>query len=199
MPVLWKANGCIRNHHAIQCMRGPHMIKRHNQVRNYLFKKMKAAGWEVKLEPKYLSNKDNGRPGDIFVKYFSHGLGLAIDVGITSPMNIHIIHSKEKKIGQASSLMIKRKNEKYKHIIEEGNILFTPCVFEAMGGVSPPAKNLLKRFAQDLKMQMKKPYGYILNLLKRTICVGIWKNNIEAIFEKVFWKQEDYMKASMFL
>ncbi len=26
-------------HHAIQCMRGPHMVKRHNQVRNFLYKK----------------------------------------------------------------------------------------------------------------------------------------------------------------
>ncbi len=87
-------------------------------------------------------------------------------------------------------MMIKKKNQKYKHIIEDGNILFTPCVFEAMGGISSPANNLLKRLAQDLKMQMKKPYGYILNLLKKTICIGIWKNNIEAIFEKVSDKKK---------
>ncbi len=59
-------------HHAIQCMRDPHMVKRHNQVRNFLFRKMKAAGWEVELEKKYLSNRDYGRPADIFVKYLFH-------------------------------------------------------------------------------------------------------------------------------
>ncbi len=186
-------------HHAIQCMRGPHMVKRHNQVRNFLYRKMKAAGWEVELEKKYLSNKDNTRPADIFVKHFSHGKGLAIDVSITSPMHMRIINSKEKKIGQASSMMIKIKNKKYEDIIRDGNLLFSPCVFEAMGGISPPANNLLRRLAQDLKMQMKKPYGYIMNLLKKTICIGIWKNNIEAIFEKGFWMKRDILKASMYI
>ncbi len=42
-----------------------------------------------------------------------------------------------------------------------------PCVFEAMGGISPPSNNLLRRLAKDLKLQMKKPYGYIMNLLKK--------------------------------
>ena len=88
------------------------MVKLHSQVRNFLFRKMKVTGWEVELEKKYLSNRDYGRPADIFVKYFSHGKGLAIDVSITSPMHMNIIYSKEKKIGQASSMMIKKKKSK---------------------------------------------------------------------------------------
>ncbi len=72
--------------HAAVCMFGSNRIRRHNRLRQYIYRKMKEAGYTYQLEKRNLATKDGKKPAGIFVDSLVNNQPTAIDVAVTSPL-----------------------------------------------------------------------------------------------------------------
>ncbi len=177
--------------HASTCKYGSNIVKRHNRIRNYLYRKMKEAGYCCQLEKTKLDSKDGKRPADIYVESLIDNRPTAIDVSITSSVQKLIISKAKKNIYEAADKQVKAKLKKYEDMIAKNEIRYVPFVLETFGGFPRPARDLLRRLAHDLREKSKRCFSVVMSRLQKCICVRIWKSAVEAVKERTFWKPHD--------
>ena len=174
--------------HASTCKHGPNIVRRHNRIRNYLYRKMKEAGYACELEKKKLDSKDGKRPADIYVHSLINNKPTAIDVSVTSSVQKKIVRMKTKNIYEAADRQVQTKLNKYEDMVLRNTIKFIPFVIETFGGFCEQARNLLRRLAHDLREKTKRAFSVIMSQLQKCICVRIWKSTVEAVQERTFWR-----------
>ncbi len=176
--------------HAVTCRSGPSMIKRHNSIRNYLYGQMKIANYTCCVEKKYLDH-DGKKPADIYVESLVLNKPTAVDVAVTSCTQKAILNKVNDKVYQAADHLVKAKLTKYKDFIERGDIEFVPFVVESFGGISAPAREILRRIAHDQRTTKKRCFSAIMDRLQKCICVKVWKAMIEACKERMYWVRDE--------
>ena len=172
--------------HTITCNYGGSLVKRHNYIRNFLYRKCRQAGYIVELEKKHVCVKDGSKPADIWVQNLFDNKPTAIDVSITSPTQDKIVNHCRKQVFAAAKLVEKQKKEKYAPLIEKGEVCFIPFVAEAYGGISAEAMKFIKRLASDLRDRTRQPASIIIANLMKCISIRIWKSNVEAFNIRAF-------------
>ncbi len=172
--------------HTITCNRGVSLSKRHNYIRNFLYRKCKDAGYVTYLEKKNVDTSSGKKPADIWVQHLINNKPTAIDVSITSPTQVTIVQDNHKDIFKAAKIMERQKKAKYARTIEKGEIEFIPFVLEAYGGISTEAMKFLKRLSSDLRDRTRQAQSVIISNLMKCITIRVWKANVEAFNLRTF-------------
>ncbi len=172
--------------HTITCNKGGSLVKRHNYIRNFLFRKCKQAGYVCELEKKHIDSVDGKKPADIWVQHLFNNKPTAVDVSITSPTQVVVVEQIKKEIFAAANLVIRQKKKKYGSVLEKGEIEFLPFVLEAYGGISNEAMKFIKRLASDLRGNIRKAESVIISNLMKCLTIRVWKSNVEAFNLRTF-------------
>ena len=172
--------------HTITCNRGMSLSKRHNYIRNFLYRKCLDAGYVTYLEKKHIDTSSGKKPADIWVQHLINNKPTAIDVSITSPTQVTIVKDNNKSIFKAAKIVEKQKKSKYSDTIEKGEVEFIPFVVEAFGGISSEAMKFLKRLSSDLRDRTRQAQSVIISNLMKCITVRVWKANVEAFNLRTF-------------
>ncbi len=172
--------------HTITCNRGMSLAKRHNYIRNFLYRKCRDAGYVTCLEKKHVDTSSGKKPADIWIQHLINNKPTAIDVSITSSTQVTIVQNNKKSVFKAAKLIEKQKKIKYADTIEKGEIEFVPFVVEAFGGISSEAMKFLKRLANDLRDRSRQSQSVIISNLMKCITVRVWKANVEAFNLRAF-------------
>ncbi len=174
--------------HATTCKYGTNIVRRHNRIRNYLYRKMREAGYVCQLEKKKLDAADGKKPADIYVESLLDNEPTAVDISVTSSVQKVIINKKNKKVYDAADHQVKIKMKKYEDFIARNEIKYVPFVCETFGGLSAAARKILRRLAHDLKDKVRRSFSVIMDRLQKCVCIRIWKSCIEALQERTFWE-----------
>ena len=86
-----------KGYHALHCPKGPHVINRHNRIRDTINQYMKQSGFNTKIEQKYkydenkqeMVGKDGKIPGDILAYRFNNGKDVYFDVVVGNRQNLY--------------------------------------------------------------------------------------------------------------
>ena len=175
--------------HAMTCKHGSNIVRRHDRIRNYLYRKMKEAGYCCQMEKKRLCEENGNKPADIYVDCLIDNKPTAIDVGIASPVQQSIIKNNNPKEFAAAEQLIKIKTRKYESLIQQNKVCYVPFVLEAFGGISGPARKIIKRLCHDLVTRTRRSYSVLMTTIQKCIVVRIWKSVVESVLERTFWKQ----------
>ena len=172
--------------HTITCNKGGSHIKRHNYIRNFLFRKCKEAGYVAELEKKHICTHDGKKPADLWLQNLVNNKPTAVDVSITSPTQLSIVHDRLKGIFKAAKIVEAQKKYKYAPTIAKGDIEFIPFVLEAYGGISTEAMKLIRRLASDLRDRTRRPKSIIMANIMKCLTVRVWKANVESFNLRTF-------------
>ncbi len=172
--------------HTITCNKGGSLVKRHNYIRNFLYRKCKQAGYMCELEKKHIDSVDGKKPADIWIQHLFNNKPTAVDISVTSPTQVVMVKDCKKEVFAAANLVIGRKKKKYASVIEKGEIEFLPFVLEAYGGISNEAMKFLKRLSSDLRGHVRKVESVIISNLMKCLTIRIWKSNVEAFNLRTF-------------
>ena len=88
-----------------------------------------------------LGPSDDRRPGDVTLRLWKNGKGLAIDVAVTSPFTSSGVHLKE----PAESYAKNNKHARYDKGFEGTDFFFCPLILETTGGLNAEGTSVLKQ------------------------------------------------------
>jgi hypothetical protein len=141
VPVVASTSPCplcpldvdVLGDHASCCVKTSDTVARHNRLRNLLNHVAGEGLLAPVMEKQGIFGPTSGRrPGDVTVPLWCKGKGLAIDVAVTSPFNVHNVSKAE----PCESYAEMNKHRKYQQGFVGSDFDFTPMVFETTGGVN---------------------------------------------------------------
>ena len=128
--------------HATCCTSNGDIIIRHNAIRNLLDSIGSDGMLSPIMEKKGILGPTVGRrPGDVTLEKWTESKGLAIDVAVTSPLNVTHVRVTEPCEFYAAS----RKHKKYDASFEGTSYLFSPVVFETLSAINREGEEVLKQ------------------------------------------------------
>ena len=155
LPVSGRSSMCplcntavldVYGDHALVCTHSGDRIARHNSLRDVIYYAFKAAGSNPNLEVMtHLCSQS--RAGDVFVRNWSLGKALAIDVTVTSPLQSTFYSKAAVELGYASKQAESKKLAYAEHLVNDSDTTFVPVAFETSGGVGEMGIGLLKELA----------------------------------------------------
>jgi hypothetical protein len=141
-PSICRANGCdaemdIRGTHAIRCKCQGDRIKRHNDLRNFLFNECKKALVSPVLEPPNLVRNSEMRPADFGIPDYRPGTFMCYDVAVTDPTRQDYLSKSSSVSLHAAEAYSQRKADKYSDALKrDRSLMLTPVIVESFGGWS---------------------------------------------------------------
>ena len=173
-----------KGYHALHCPKGPHVIQRHNNIRNKINKYIKQSGFNTKIEQKYKydENKqmaielDNKIPGDIMVYRYNDGHDYYFDVVVGNIFANSYINNTSK-----SRLFLANDKENKKILKYKSINYFIPLAIEVMGGIGDRIKYVLQNIADKLSKMKKIKYEIMINRIRKNIIATLMKSNAKMI------------------
>ena len=144
--------------HSRTCCAGGDMTVNHNLVRNAVFRKSRAAGYNPVLERPGLllpsrpddSHVSRRRPADVFLPTWLSGSPAALDIAITAPQRQGVIEraAREALASAKQYADTKRSHLDTARLCRDKGIYFVPFVVESTGALEPGAFKVLKALAK---------------------------------------------------
>ena len=131
--------------HAVACHGRGDAISRHDRIRDRKASACSAADLSPVIEKRNLIEENNSRPGDVYLLSWKSGQSAALDITVTSSLNI-ISHAAEKS-GYAIEAAEDRKYAQYEKSCAQQGILFVLLAIEVLGGLSRTLKKALLRMS----------------------------------------------------
>ena len=173
--------------HAVMCKHGPHAIRRHDELCNYVGKLAIRAGYEVQFEQRY-HNIDGTevrklqRPGDFVIEDYQESDAspkekIYFDITVRNNFASSYVKNCSKHIGWLAKEAEKIKSNNYgnRHDIRGIGI-------EIMGGMGPNGKRLFRSIAERLAMRSNIHESVVLNQIRSKFISILWKNNARMIY-----------------
>ena len=121
LPVYDDASPCpsctrpsdIFGDHAISCATDGERIFRHDRLRDAIYDAASSAALAPKREAPHLFPDSTDRPGDVFIPSWRNGRGAALDVTVTSPLQVTQIRREAAEAGAALQAAKKWKMDRY--------------------------------------------------------------------------------------
>ena len=111
-------------------------IARHDRIRDRIASASSAANLCPVLEKRNLIAENNSRPGDVYLPSWKSGQSAALDITVTSSLQLNIISHPAQKSGYAIEAAEVRKYAQYENSCAQQRILFVPLAIEVLGGRS---------------------------------------------------------------
>ena len=173
--------------HALHCSAGPHMIHRHNALRNEISKYLKQAHITHKLEQKYkeynaeLGNvqvQDNTIPGDIKINSWYDIIAdpAYMDITIGNIFCDSYYKSAAKQMYYVTNIKEQQKYRKYPNVST-----LEPMVIDTMGAFGEVCKRNLQKIAHKIAMYKQKPYPIIINRIRMHLTAKLQLHNARMI------------------
>ncbi len=128
--------------------------------------------------------KDESRPGDLFIRGLIASQDCAVDIGITSPFGQSALKKSMKERGSAAAAYEKVKLRKYEKKCKEAGVLFVPPILESTGGMGKHAKDLIDRICVSLAVVRKTPLSRVKCSVKRRLSFCLQRVNARGFLRK---------------
>ena len=173
--------------HAIICKRTNHcsfgVIHRHNVIRDLFYGWFKEAGMDVEREPLGVRGGQD-RP-DLLVRNYSPGTHMALDFGVSHPLQkTWIAKGRKYKLLTAADHIASTKYNKYQNL-NAADFSFKAATFESFGGISKDADDVVRTLSHFLKCHWRESAGRIRGILKKRIAVSMWTANAKLLLARV--------------
>ena len=171
--------------HALVCKGGGDRISRHNILRDLLARLCGEAALSVEkviVEKKWLVAGSKARPADIFIKDWNGGLGLALDVTVTSPLQAAFSSSYTS--GLAAITAADKKVNKYKSVAESNGFQFLPFAVESFGILEPRATKFLSTLISRLATRREQPISVTTADVCRKLSVALHRSLARSILKR---------------
>ena len=177
-----------KGYHALHCPKGPHVIQRHNKIRDKINKYMKQSGLNTKIEQKYKYDENkqemidnNGKvPGDILAYNFDDGNNYYFDVVVGNVFAKSYINNTSKTRLFLANDKENKKISKYKDIQ-----YFIPLAIEVMGAIGDKIKYIIQNLADKLAKMKKIKYEIMMNRIRKNIIAILMKHNAKMIISSL--------------
>ena len=167
--------------HALSCGYGGDRIYRHNALRDSIFHLLRKVGFDAKLEKKGLLANSNEKPGDIFVHSFDAGRPAALDVTVSSSMQLSSIHQASRETGFVVNAAENRKDNKFYDKCLAQGIDFFPLAVETLGGWNASALSIFQNIAKRKSYYENSVYSVEISYILQQLSVCLQKKNASMI------------------
>ena len=128
--------------HATCCAKNGDLVTRHNAMRNLVYSIASDGLLKPALEKQGILGPTTGRrPGDVSVPDWKHGMGLAIDVAVTSPLTKGGVRV----VSPCEDYAAVQKHRKYDASFEGMNYYFCAMVFETFGAINDQGEDVMRQ------------------------------------------------------
>ena len=134
------------------------------------------------MEKKWLVAGSKARPADIFIKDWNGGLGLALDVTVTSPLQAAFSSSYTS--GLAAITAADKKVNKYKSVAESNGFQFLPFAVESFGILEPRATKFLSTLISRLATRRQQPISVTTADVCRKLSVALHRSLARSILKR---------------
>ena len=161
--------------HALGCMKGGLVTRRHNEVRDEIadLAQMAYGPSAVRIEPtvREATQTMEGRCADISVRgLYESQVEASLDIRVT---DTDAESFKLKSVLQVLKLHETEKKRKYKKAFEERRWHFTPFVCSVDGALGREAVGFLKRLAQKLAVKWHSAYSVVMGFVRARLSLAI--------------------------
>ena len=175
--------------HALNCMHGGYVVKRHNRLRDLEAELMREVCLDVKTEPRLLPlANDNIVNGNVTEQARLDVSG----IGVWSPMeksflDVRVIHPNSRSYMNKSINQLYRENEMEKkrayneRVIQVEKGSFTPVVFSTVGGMGPEAERFHKRLAVLIAEKRNETYSHVVNYIRTRLRFCLLKSILTGL------------------
>ena len=163
--------------HALTCPSAG-LYRRHNIVRDAIYRLAHEAGWAPELEVTLPSGGD--RPADILCRA-TFGKPLAIDVTITHPLRLSASSATRGEVASAAEAAEARKRLASAEICSVAGWGFRPMALETTGGLGSGASQTLRQLCRYLSMKTGTSSGELSHSVSRAISLALAKGKGEML------------------
>ena len=170
--------------HALNCKKGPYIIKRHNRVRDTLAEIMKEVCMDVKIEPSLLplantnmikgNTAENARLDVSGIGVWSPMERTFLDIRVMHPNSPSYIKKEIKSLYQQHEKEKKRAYIERVTQVEKGS--FTPFVMSTSGGMGTEAVLFVKRISELIAAKRNEDYSDVVNYIRTRLSFCMLKS-----------------------
>ena len=177
--------------HCLHCGQYGGWTRRHNAIRDCIFRWAQKAQVGVIKEKNGLLLENNRKPGDIFVDSYIDGVDYAFDVTVTSPYKSDVIKDSSRDILAAAEIACKDKYNKYWFDINNDNVnwKFQPLSFEATGGFDKPPILLIGKLADAISARYGIPSQIVRKSISDELSIIITRGSARLILRRLVEKE----------
>ena len=170
--------------HAVICSQYSDVIRRHNDIRDTIFKATEAAQLCSKKEARNLLIEGNKKPADVFIEDWSKGQSACLDVTVVTPLRKDIITQAAEKPGVAAEKAEASKDRKFLKDCEDLKLLFVPLAFESFGRWGSFAIEELSKLSRRIAEVQDRKSSNVFLQLSQQIAVALQRGNSRCIHER---------------
>ena len=170
--------------HALNCKKGPYVIKRHNRIRDTMAEIMKEVCIDVKTEPSLLplanpsivngNTAENARPDVSGIGVWSPMERTFLDIRVMHPNSPSYIKKDIKALYRQHEKEKKRSYVERVTQVEKGS--FTPFVMSTSGGMGTEAELFVKRIAILIATKRNEEYSFVVNYIRTRLSFCMLKS-----------------------
>ena len=193
LPIFQEEGPCIAcgqlsdiyGDHAISCGSQGERISRHNHLRDAIYHAAVSASLGPTREDRALLPGVDQRPADIFIPHWAGGQDAALDVTVTSSLQLQTVNRAATEPGYALRVRRQQKWNKYGELCRAEGIVFHTLPVEALGGWDNEAVEVLKRLGQALARSTCQEEGEVTKHLFGRLSILLMKGNSSLIQNRV--------------
>jgi len=173
----------VRGHLCLGCKEGGQRTYRHDAVRNAIFQVSQASGLSASLEVPPLLAGCSKRPADIFLRDFSHGKNLALDVTVSNTMQNTNLSKACVETGFHATDAADRKRQAFHKVAPNSTFILLPLSFETLGGMTQETEDFLTRLAGFWAARQCMSNAEAVGKLFQRVSVALQRGNSEMIIK----------------
>lgn len=179
-PHLCRCGSMVtsKGRHGLKCKKSAGRGPRHSDLNNTIKRTLTTVDIPAKLEPPGLFREDGKRVDGISLIPWHKGQTLVWDATCTDTFAPSNLHHSTIKAGKAADDKAKRKESKYKTLIDR-NYHFVPFSVETMGPWCEDAIKFVDELGKMIELKTNEPRSK--TFLKQRISMAIQKGNAAAV------------------
>jgi hypothetical protein len=172
----------IYGDHATCCAKSGDLITRHNTLRNLVNKIASDGLLNPVMEKKGILGPTTGRrPGDVTIPNWGNGIGLAIDLAVTSPL----IKSSVRLINPGEEYGASKKHRKYDVSFQGTDYSFCAMVFETLGAINDEGECVLKQLFRFAAKELGREFTSFCSRAWARVSCSLQRSVAQAILNRI--------------
>jgi hypothetical protein len=167
----------ILRDHAILCATDGERIARPDRLRDVLFQATQTAALAPGTERRDLFPYDSDRPAEVYIPMWAEGRDAALDVTVTSPLQVTQLHRAAVQAGAALQAAKSRNLAKSFEKCCSAGIVFLPLAIETLGGWNSDAITHIRKLGRQLARHSSTDEGTTIRHLFQRLSVFLQRGN----------------------
>jgi hypothetical protein len=173
--------------HALRCGTEGARLKRHNNIKKFLFLSCQRACLEPDEEPKRLIRNCGLKPADFGIPDYRPGKYMAYDVAVTDPTQKAFVNYSSSISGYGAFTYAQKKVEKYSEALaQDDSVELTPLIAETYGGWNKEAHSFFSMLSSWLSPRVSyKSKDIILKDIYQRLSVILQRGNARMLLARI--------------